>query len=149
MAGLWSRKFDHKNGETRICNQCGEAYHTPKPINRCRTCVNARQKLIERVKRGKYKKKEQYPFDTKTNQASSRFCRIHRELNLAWIEYNKTGDKSHITKHYDKQLKEIIDNGIMAWILDRRCLQAQQERKSKSKGMIKKEYPDTRGYYEY
>ena len=37
----------------------------------------------------------------------------------------------------------------MAWILDRRCLQAQQERKSKSKGMIRKEYPDTRGYYEY
>ena len=122
MAGLWSRKFDHKNGETRICNQCGEAYHTPKPINRCRTCVNARHKLIERVKRSKYKKKEQYPFDTKTNQASSRFCRIHRELNLAWIEYNQFNCRIDISR---------------------------QERKSKSKGMIKKEYPDTRGYYEY
>jgi hypothetical protein len=149
MAGLWNRKFDHKNGETRVCIQCGETYHTPKPINRCRTCVNAKQRIVEQVKRSKYKKKEQYPFDNKTNKASSRFCTIRTALSNAWKEYKETGDKSYVNAHYDKQLKEIQENGIMTWILDRRCLQAQSEKHVKTKGMIRKEHPDTRGHYEY
>ena len=61
MAGLWSRKFDYKNGETRVCKVCGETYHTPKPINKCKKCVNDAQRPIEEAKRAKYKKKEQYP----------------------------------------------------------------------------------------
>ena len=69
-------------------------------------------------------------------------------MSNAWKEYNKTGDKSYVIAHYDKQLKEITENGILTWILDRRCLVAQKEKKSKTRGMIKNQYPDTRGYYE-
>jgi len=144
MAGIWSRKFDYKNGETRVCNQCGETYHTPKPINKCRACVNARQLIIEREKRGRYKKKDTYPFNTKTHEAGARFCRIRTELSNAWKEYKKTGNREVIDAHYDKQLKEIHENGILIWILDRRCLKAQSEKHIKTKGMIRKEYPSTK-----
>jgi hypothetical protein len=149
MAGLWSRKFDYTNGETRECKLCGASFHTDKPKWRCNDCVNAKQKIVEANKRAKYKKKEQYPFSNKTTEAANRFCRIRTALSNAWKEYRETGDKKVVLTHYNKQLKEIEENGIMTWILDRRCLEAQSEKKSKSKGMIKKEYPDTRGYYEY
>ena len=148
MAGLWSRKFDYKNGETRVCKVCGETYHTPKPINKCKKCVNDAQRPIEEAKRAKYKKKEQYPFNNRNGEASSRFCSIRTATSKVWREYRQTGDKSIITAHYDKQLKEIKDNGIMEWILDRRCIEAQKAKHVKTKGMIKKDYPDTRGHYE-
>jgi hypothetical protein len=148
MAGLWSRKFDYKNGENRVCKVCNEPYYTMKPINRCKKCVNANQRIIEELKRGKYKKKDTYPFNNRTNEAGARFCTIRTALSNAWKQYNKTGDKSYVNAHYEKQLKEITENGIMAWILDRRCLASQKEKHVKTKGMIRKEYPDTRGHYE-
>jgi hypothetical protein len=148
MAGLWSRKFDYKNGETRVCIKCGETYHTPKPINRCRKCVNAKQRIIEQVKRAKYERKDIYPFNNKNGEASSRFCSIRTALSKVWKEYKETGDKSIILAHYNKQLKEAEELGILKWIYDRRCIQAQSEKHVKSKGMIRKEYPDTRGHYE-
>ncbi len=58
---------------------------------------------------------------------------------------NNTGDKSVIIAHYDKQLKEIEENGILEWILDRR---ADTDKRERSRNMIRKEYPDTRGHYE-
>ena len=149
MAGLWNRKFDHKNGETRVCIQCGETYHTPKPINRCRTCVNAKQRIVEQVKRSKYKKKEQYPFDNKTNKASSRFCTIRTALSNAWKEYRETGDRSIITQHYEKQLKEIEELGILKWINDRRDKETADNKQSKSRINITKDYPNHHDYYEY
>ena len=147
--GLWTRKFDYKNGETRVCKNCNVSFHTPKPTWRCIKCINENQKVIEEAKRAKYKKKEQYPFSNKTSEAANRFCSIRTALSRAWKEYRETGDKKIILTHYNKQLKEIEDNGILKWIYDRRCIQAQSEKHVKTKGMIKKEYPDTRGHYEY
>jgi hypothetical protein len=148
MAGLWSVKFDHKNGETRQCKVCGETFHAKKPIWKCTKCVNASQRVIEEVKRAKYPKKDTYPFDTRTNEAGSRFCRIQRELRKAWIEFEKTGDKTHVIQHYEKQLKEIHENGIWQWIWDRRDDASKKENKLKTASMTRKEYPDTRGHYE-
>jgi hypothetical protein len=145
---LWKVKFNHKDGETRVCKTCNATFYTPKPIWRCRNCVNDAQRPIEEAKRAKYPKKDIYPFSNKNGEAGSRFCSIRTALSNAWKKYNKTGDKSYVLAHYNKQLKEIEENGIMTWILDRRCLAAQKEKHVKTKGMIKKEYPDTRGYYE-
>jgi hypothetical protein len=147
--GIWSRKFDHKNGETRQCNLCSETFHATKPGYVCRKCINAKQRRIEEVKRGKYARKDVYPFNNKNGEASSRFCSIRTALSNAWKQYNITGDKSIIISHYNKQLKEAEELGILKWIYDRRCIQAQSEKHVKTKGMINKELPDTRGYYEY
>lgn len=149
MAGLWARKFDHKNGEDRVCKVCGSAYHTMKPINKCRTCTNASQRLIEEKRRAKNPKKEQYPFDNYTNEAGARFHKIQRELRKAWSEFEKTGDKSYVIQHYEKQLKEIKENGIWQWIWDRKVPRERKDNNLKTKNMIRKDYPDTRGHYEY
>lgn len=148
MAGLWSVKFDHKNGETRVCRKCGETFHAKKPIWKCTKCVNKDQKVIETAKRARTPKKEHYPFDNKGTESSNRFCRIRTQLSNAWKEYNKTGDRNVITTHYDKQLKEIKENGIWEWIWDRRDDQSKKENKIKTANMTRKEYPDTRNYYE-
>ena len=149
MPGIWSRKFDYKNGETRVCKHCNESFYTAKPIWRCTKCINENQKVIEGKRRAKYERKDIYPFNNKNGEASSRFCSIRTALSKAWKEYSITGDKSIILSHYNKQLKEAEELGILKWIYDRRCIQAQREKHVKTKGMIKKEYPDTRGHYEY
>jgi hypothetical protein len=46
-------------------------------------------------------------------------------------------------------LKEIHDNGIWEWIWDRRDDASKKENNQKTRNMINKELPDTRGYYEY
>jgi hypothetical protein len=142
--GLSSRKFDRKNGETRDCKNCGDTFHTIKPRWRCTNCINKAQKIIEAKKRARTPKKENYPFDNYTNEAFKRFCTIRTELRKAWIEFEKTGDKSIVTAHYDMQFKEIKDNGIMQWILDKK----DEVTKPKTASMTKNEFPDTRGWYE-
>jgi len=149
MAGLWNKKFDHKNGETRQCKECGAEFHTMKPRYTCNKCVNAKQKKYETIRREKYPKKQHYPFDNKTHEAGSRFCSIRTAISRAWKEYKKTGDRDIITKHYDKQLKEIQDNGIMKWINDRRDKETLEARQIKSKSNITKDYPNHHDYYEY
>jgi hypothetical protein len=146
---LWNTKFDHTNGETRKCKLCDAEFYTKKPTWRCNQCVNANQKIIETKKRSKYAKKENYPFDTKTHEAGRRFCSIRTATSNAWKQYNKTGDRSIITKHYDKQLKEIEQNGILKWILDRRDKETAEIKKIKSRKTITKDYPNHHDYYEY
>jgi hypothetical protein len=146
---MFKKPFNKKVGELRICRICNEEWHTMKPLWRCHKCVNAKQKIVEQKKRDLYKKKDQYPFQTRTNQSSLRFSRIHGELSKAWKEYYKTGSRDALTKHYDKQLQEIRDNGILEWINDRRSTEAKKEMSARSRNVIRTEYPDTRGHYEY
>jgi hypothetical protein len=146
---LWNIKFNHKDGETRVCKHCSVSFHTMKPRYRCNACLNANQKVVEQNKRDKYEKKARYPFDTKTNAAGLRFNRIHGELSKAWKEYYKTGNRDALTAHYEKQLKEIEENGVLNWINDRRDKETADAKQIKSRNVIKKEFPDTRGYYEY
>lgn len=148
---MFKKPFNRKVGETRTCKHCNESFFTLKPIWKCQTCVNKSQKVIEQRKRARTPKKEQYPFDNYTNEAGARFCKIRTALSNAWKEYQKTGDKSYVIAHYDKQIKEINENGIMQWILDRRTPEAKRENNpnGKSRNMIKTDYPDTRGHYEY
>ena len=148
---MFKKPFNRSVGETRECKYCGNTFHAKKPIWKCQTCVNAAQKIIEEIKRAKYSKKDKYPFDTRTNAADKRFNSIRTALSNAWKKYNQTGDKSYVIAHYDKQIKEIKENGIMEWIFDRRTPASKKELypNAKSRNMIKTDYPDTRGYYEY
>jgi hypothetical protein len=148
---MFKKPFNRKVGEIRECKYCGDTFHAKKPIWKCQTCVNAAQKIIEQKKRAQYAKKDRYPFDTRTPAADKRFNSIRTALSNAWKEYNRTGDKSYVTNHYDKQIKEIKDNGIMEWILDRRTPEAKRENNPnlRSRNMIAKDLPDTRGHYEY
>ena len=148
---MFKKPFNRKVGEERVCKECNDSFYTFKPMWVCTKCVNVKQRIIEQKKRARTPKKEHYPFDNYTNEAGARFCKIRTALSNAWKEYNKTGDKSVVIAHYDKQLKEIKDNGIMEWILDRRTPEARREMNpnAKSRNMIRTDYPDTRGHYEY
>jgi hypothetical protein len=156
---MFKKPFNSKIGETRECKLCGESFHTLKPRWRCKKCVaktnfdNAKKKfgdtgLIPTGKWAGMPPKKPYPFDNRSSEASNRFCTIRTALSKAWKEYTKTGDKSIVIAHYDKQLKEIEENGIMHWIKDRRSDDMRKEVQVKSKKMIRNDYPDTRGYYE-
>ena len=149
MAGIWSRKFDYKNGEDRVCKKCNETFHATKPLYTCTKCQNANQKILSKQYRDKIGRKPYYPFDNKGTESSNRFCSIRTALSKAWKEFEKTGDKSIVVAHYEKQLKEIHENGIWEWIWDRRDDETIKARSVKSKEMIRKDLPDTRGYYEY
>jgi len=145
---MFKKPFNRTIGEERVCKYCSTSFHTFKPRYSCNTCVNAKQKKYETIRRNKYPKKETYPFNNRTNEAGSRFCSIRTKLSNAWKEYNKTGDRSHITQHYDRQLKEIEGNGILKWIIDRRDKETADARKLKSRNTIRKDYPSYHDYYE-
>jgi len=146
---MFKKPFNRTIGEERKCKGCGVSFYTYKPRYSCNACLNAAQKIVEQKKRALYKKKDNYPFDTKTNVAGARFHRIQRELRKAWIEFEKTGDKSIITQHYDKQIKEIEENGILKWIIDRRDAESNKAKIIKSRNHIQKDYPNHHDYYEY
>jgi len=146
---MFKKPFNRTIGEQRECKGCGISFYTYKPRYSCNTCLNAKQRIIEERKRAKYKKKDKYPFDTKTNKAGARFCSITRKLNIAWKAYRETGNKQFIKEHYDNQFKEIEENGIMKWILDRRDAETLSAKKTKSKDNIRKDYPSYHDYYEY
>ena len=139
MPAIWKRKFNYNDGETRLCKNCNESFHTYKPVYTCRVCLNKRQKTIEERKRGAYNSKDKYPYSTSNYEAGLRFTRIRQELTKAWKEGREAVDK-----HYEKQFKEIKENGIMVWIFDRRDAETIQSRKVKTTNRTKKEYPDTR-----
>jgi hypothetical protein len=146
---MFKKPFNRTIGEERVCKHCNTSFYTFKPRYTCNACLNAKQRIIEEKKRSKYAKKENYPFSNRTNAAGSRFCSIRTKLSNAWKEYNKTGDRSHITQHYDRQLKEIEGNGILKWIIDRRDKETADAKKVKSKKTITKDYPSYHDYYEY
>ena len=148
---MFKKPFNKVKGEQRECKLCGESFHTLKPRWSCKKCVaktnfdNAKKKygdtgLIPTGKWAGMKPKEKYPFDNRGTEASNRFATIRKKLRKAW-----EGGREEITKHYDNQLNEIKDNGILEWILDRR---ADSDKKERTNNVIKNEYPDTRGYYE-
>jgi hypothetical protein len=136
---MFKKPFNKVEGEIRECKHCSKEFHTMKPVWRCGSCVNEYQKKTKPP----YKAKEQYPFDNKGTEASNRFGRIRKELRIAW-----EGGREELTKHYSKQLKEIEDNGILVWIWDRGCESSKKDKSSKSRSVIKRDYPDTRNYYE-
>ena len=153
---LWKVKFDHKNGETRKCKICNENFHAIKPIWRCKVCTS---KVNFEKRKEKYEEgimntgkwigmpmKKPYPFSNKTSESSNRFARIRRDLRKAW-----EGGREELNKHYAKQLKEIEENGILEWILDRRANDDLPNGKQKAKSKIQTnvDWPDTRGYHEY
>ena len=146
---MFKKPFNRTIGEERQCKGCGLSFYTYKPRYSCNACLNIKQKVIEQKKRALYKKKDNYPFDTKTNEAGARFHRIQRDLRKAWIEFQKTGDRNIITQHYDKQIKEIEENGILKWIIDRRDRETLEAKQSKSRKTIQKDYPNHHDYYEY
>jgi hypothetical protein len=90
--------------------------------------------------------KKPYPFSNRTSEANNRFSRIRRDLRIAW-----EGGREELNKHYTKQLKEIEENGILEWILDRRANDdlPNGKEKAKSKKQTQIDWPDTRGYHEY
>ena len=157
---MFKKPFNKVTGETRRCKVCDKDFHTDRPVWRCKPCTSkyihkmAKEKYGDLPATGKWRglpPKKPYPFSNITSESSNRFCSIRTALSNAWKEYNKTGDKSVVIAHYNKQLKEIEENGIMEWILDRRGNNdlPNGKTKEKSKRMISNEYPDTRGYYEY
>jgi len=146
---MFKKPFNKQIGENRECKKCGLQFYTFKPRYTCNACLNVAQKVIEQRKRAKYAKKAVYPFNTRTHEAGRRFCSIRTAISNAWKEYKKTGDKSIITAHYNKQLKEIEENGILKWILDRRDKESLNAKQVKSKSNITKDYPNHHDYYEY
>jgi hypothetical protein len=151
MAGLWSVKFDHKNGELRRCKVCDKDFHAKKPVWRCNQCISKviYDKAIEKagegiMPTGKWAgmaPKKPYPFDNKSSEANNRFAKIRAELRKAWEE-----GRDALTKHYDTKLEEIRHNGILEWILDRRGNDdiPMGKEKLKSKTLTKKQYPSTK-----
>jgi hypothetical protein len=146
---MFKKKFDRVNGEIRQCRECNIDFHSFKPVCVCRPCDNRikRERLKERSLLGEidvYRPKKPYPFSNKTAEANNRFARIRAKNNQAW----KLGREA-INQHYERQLKEIEENGILEWIYDRRDDETIRSKRSKSKSYISKNYPDTRGHYEY
>jgi len=146
---MFKKPFNKTIGENRECKKCGLQFHTFKPRYTCNACLNVAQKVIEQKKRDKYQKKPTYPFNVKGGKAASRFCSIRTAISKAWREYKKTGNRDVMAQHYDKQLKEIEENGILKWIIDRRDKESLNDKKVKSKTNIQKDYPSYHDYYEY
>ena len=142
MAGLWNRKFDYVNGETRICKHCDKEFYTIKPRYRCNTCLNAAQKIIEKARRAKYEKKEPYPYQGINHNYKQRFYPLRTKLHKMKI-------RSEWKAYFKVKLDEILNDAVlMKWINDRRDKETVEAKKVKSRDTITKDYPNTRGHYE-
>jgi hypothetical protein len=140
---LWNVKFDHTNGETRVCKECNASFHTMKPRYSCNACVNAKQKKYESRRRKGYEKKEPYPYQGKNHNYKQRFEPLKRILHkmkerVEWQEYFKI------------KLDEIFNDAVlMKWINDRRDKETKEAKQVKSKSNIQKDYPNYHDYYDY
>jgi len=143
MAGLWNKKFDHTNGETRICKECGVSFHTMKPRYSCNACLNTKQKVIEQKKRGKYERKVPYPYQGPNHNYHTRFYPLRSKLH-------KMKERQEWQEYYKTKLDEIMNDAVlMKWINDRRDKETAEAKQSKSRKTITKDYPNTHDYYEY
>jgi len=143
MAGLWSVKFNHKDGEIRKCKVCDKDFHAKKPIWRCNPCVNEAQKLLEGKKRSKCERKEPYPYQGPNHDYHSRFYPLRAKLHKMKV-------RDEWQAYFKEKLDEIMNDAVlMKWINDRRDKETAEAKQSKSRNVIKKEFPDTRGHYEY
>ena len=143
MAGLWNRKFDYANGETRQCKGCGISFYTIKPRYECNTCVNIKQKVIEQRKRATYEKKQSYPYQGPNHDYHTRFYPLR-------VKLHKMKVRSEWQKYFKEKLDEIMqDKILMKWINDRRDKETLEAKQAKSKKNIQKDYPNTHDYYEY
>ena len=128
----------------RICKICGDSFMPDKPLLCCKKCTNekARQGQIAKREREGFQKKKPYPYSTYSNEQVARFHRIQRELRQAWKE-----GREAVNRHYDKQLREIKENGILDWIIDRRDSETNVKQKGSGKTgrpkEMRKEYPST------
>lgn len=147
---MFKKPFNKKDGENRECKKCGQIFWTPKPKWQCNKCIakyvkEQMQKTAEGIiKSGKYQGqpyKTPYPFSNKTTEANNRFARIRRELDDCW-------DREERRAHYDKQLKEAEELGIIQWINDRRDMDTLNKQRPKSRNQTEKDYPSTKDWYE-
>jgi hypothetical protein len=128
----------------RICKVCGDTFMPHKPLLSCKKCTNEKARLGQKEKRERegFEKKKPYPYSTYSNQQVARFQRIQRELKEAW----KMGREA-VNMHYEKQLREIKQNGILDWIIDRRDAETNVKQKGSGKTgrpkETKMEYPST------
>ena len=140
---LWKVKFDHKNGETRQCKECGASFHTPKPRWRCNACVNAKQKIAETSKRAKYEKKVPYPYCGDNHNYHQRFYPLR-------VKLHKMKVREEWKEYFKERLDEILEDAVlMKWIWDRRDKETAEAKQVKSKSNITKDYPNHHDYYDY
>lgn len=140
---LWKVKFDHKNGEQRVCKGCGASFHTPKPRWRCNVCLNAAQKIIETNKRSKYERKEPYPYQGPNHDYHTRFYPLR-------VKLHKLKVREEWQAYFKEKLDEILNDAVlMKWINDRRDKETAEAKQIKSKKSIQRDYPNTHDYYEY
>ena len=143
MAGLWNVKFNHKDGETRVCKHCSVTFHTMKPRYRCNACLNAKQKIIEKNKRSRYEKKEPYPYQGANHDYHQRFYPLRAKLHKMKV-------REEWQKYFTERLDEIFNDAVlMKWINDRRDKETAEAKQSKSRINITKDYPNHHDYYEY
>jgi hypothetical protein len=140
---LWSVKFDHKNGENRVCKECNASFHTMKPRHRCNACINQKQKVIEGKKRSKYERKEPYPYQGPNHNYHTRFYPLRAKLHSIRV-------RQEWKEYFKEKLDEILnDEVLMKWINDRRDKETAEAKQIKSKKSIQRDYPNTHDYYEY
>jgi DNA gyrase/topoisomerase IV subunit B len=143
MAGLWNVKFNHKDGEQRVCKHCSVSFHTMKPRYRCNACLNAKQKIIEKNKRSRYEKKEPYPYQGANHDYHQRFYPLRAKLHKMKV-------REEWQKYFTERLDEIFNDAVlMKWINDRRDKETAEAKQSKSRINITKDYPNHHDYYEY
>lgn len=140
---LWNVKFDHVNGENRVCKHCGVTFHTIKPRYSCSPCLNKRQKVIEQNKRSRYEKKAAYPYQGPNHDYHQRFYPLRAKLHKMKV-------REEWQKYFNEKLDEIFNDAVlMKWINDRRDKETAEAKQVKSKSNITKDYPNHHDYYEY
>jgi hypothetical protein len=140
---LWNVKFDHTNGEQRVCKECGVSFHTMKPRYSCNPCLNIKQKVIEQRKRSQYQKKASYPYQGPNHDYHTRFYPLRAKLHKMKV-------REDWQKYFNEKLDEIMNDAVlMKWINDRRDKETAELKKVKSKKSIQKDYPNHHDTYEY
>jgi len=142
MAGLWNKKFDYVNGETRVCKHCDKEFYTIKPRYRCNECINTAQKIIEKKKRANYEKKAVYPYQGINHNYKQRFYPLRTKLHKMKVRHEW---KAYFKLKLDEILNDVL---LMKWINDRRDKETAEAKKVKSRDTITKDYPNTHDYYE-